>query len=483
MNKQISVDKKIIGAIGAFLFVSPDLNLIESILIYCGAEYHDRVRLIAVAVFLVLDVVLGVLFLKSKPNKKTIASFVIFNIIYLMPLLIDKDIMAIMQYLVLIVPVTIIALMLSTDDDIKHIYLKYLVYASRILMLVAILYVVLQYTSTYRDEKGVVIIYNMTYGDMAYLFLTGFVVSAIDCIERKHIISYIGLIIFSLTIFFSGSRSAILCVIFTIILWVTLIIIKAPKGGKIKSLVAIIAIVATATAGMFFIPEGSRLNFIHFDVTSPDFSIKNLIFETNEENGNDINVIYVPQNSEMNIYDIYEYEIIKRDNSKSVTENILHDDVASGRNEIIQLVNEDDRSIAENYKVKNHRTFLWNAAINEFKRHPITGNGPRYFMKKYDGFYPHNILLEAMTDFGIVGLIVEVALGLYCFVKGIKLYLKDDKNYYFGLILLLFSHVPRYLLYTTIYSNPTIALTVLFFFTVGNLDVGKEDESLSDDII
>lgn len=462
MKKDISVNNKIIGILGAFFFISPNLNILESVLSYCKIESHDTVRLISIGIFCALDLVIAIMFFISKPRKELITSLVVFNAVYILPVVINRNMTEIMQYMMFVLPVTIFAVMLAADDEIKKSFFRYLFYASRILMAIAIIYIAMQYLSDNRDENGVVIIRNMTYGDMGYLFLTGFIVSLIEICEKRSFIAYAGIVLFSLAIFFSGTRSAMLCVIFSVLLFAVFSIFGAYKRRR-AAVIIIAAAAVIIVVSMFAIPAGSRLNFIHFDITSSDFSIKDLIFETKADETFDRDVIYSPTGEQRKISEIYEEEIVKNDCLKSVTEDMLHEDVSSGRCEYVTLITEDDRPFAENYRPFRHRTFLWRTAVQEFRKHPVFGNGPCYYKTKYDGFFPHNILLEVMADFGIVGLVIVIALGVYCFVIAFKNSIKDGNEYYFYLSLLLFSHLPRYLLYTTIYSNTTIAMTILVF--------------------
>lgn len=462
MKQDISVNNKIIGMLGAFFFVSPNLNILESVLSYCGIESHDTVRLISIGVFCALDLMIAILFLISKPGKGLFISLIVFNAVYILPILINRNVTEVFQYVIFVVPVTIFAVMMAADDDIKSSFFRYLFYASRILMAAAVIYIAMQYLSDNRDENGVVIIRNMTYGDMGYLFLTGFVISLVESCERRSFMAYAGIILFSLAIFFSGTRSAMLCVIFAVFLFVIFSIFDASNRRKAAAII-ICASALIIVVSMFAIPEGSRLNFINFDVTSSDFSIRDLIFETKADETFDREVIYSPTGEKRMISEIYEEQIIKNDCLKSATEDMLHEDVASGRYEYVTLITEDDRPFAENYRPFRHRTFLWRTAYQEFKKHPVLGNGPCYYKIKYDGFFPHNVLLEAMADYGIVGLVIVLALGIWCFVVAFKHSVKDHNKYYFYMSLLLFSHLPRYLLYTTLYSNTTIAMTILIF--------------------
>lgn len=451
------------------MFISPNLNLIESVFMYCGIRDHDIVRLIALVIYSVIDVSLIALFFRKKPTKTAFAILIAFNLIYILPLMIHPVKLPILQYLMFIVPITVFSLMLSENDTIKEFFFKYLKYAAIVLFFIAIAYMILQAVSPARDRNGVVLIHNMSYGDMGYLFLNGFLVSVICCKEKKYLTGLIGVVVFSLAVFFSGTRSAVICIIFAIALWIVLDLLnkKTPKSEKRGLLIGISVVILTLVIGMVIIPSGSRLNFFKINLTDPDFSIKSIIFETGQDNSNDIMVIYTPTNEERPISEIYEEEIIKSDRTKSETQDLLHKDVSENINEYIRLINEEDREFVENYKIINHRTFLWHAAMEEFKKHPVLGNGARYFSIKYNSFFPHNIILEAMTDFGIIGAGLISVIGLYCFIRAIKIYLKTNDENCFGLIILLFSHIPRYLLYTSLYSNYTIAMTIIIFMTMG----------------
>ena len=70
MREEVPTYKKIMAGIGVFLFISPNLNILESIFTYCGIESHDIVRIISIIIFAVIDVILAFMFLKAKPSLK-----------------------------------------------------------------------------------------------------------------------------------------------------------------------------------------------------------------------------------------------------------------------------------------------------------------------------------------------------------------------------------------------------------------------------
>lgn len=55
------------------------------------------------------------------------------------------------------------------------------------------------------------------------------------------------------------------------------------------------------------------------------------------------------------------------------------------------------------------RIVAWNNASTQFLDHPLVGTGAGVFEKKY-GMYPHNLMLEVGASFGMVGLMLLIAL-------------------------------------------------------------------------
>ena len=294
--------KKIIAAIGAFLFISPNLNIIESILTYCGIHEHSTVRLAAVIIFALIDLILVLAFFKSKPDKKMYLILFIFNIIYILPQVVNKDVTAVMQYCLFVVPTTVAAIMLSKDDEVKEQFFRYLRIITRILMVIAITYILLQYFGTKRDGYGMIVIENMTYGDMGYLFVPGFVVSIIDLVERKDKLSVLGIVLFSLAILFAGARSAVLCIACAVVIyWIILIFTKAEKGRVIRILMVTVLTSVTLFMGMVILPQGSRLDVLNVNINSEDFS-ENIIYEvTRKPKNRNIKVIYTPTGEERSL--------------------------------------------------------------------------------------------------------------------------------------------------------------------------------------
>ena len=120
---------------------------------------------------------------------------------------------------------------------------------------------------------------------------------------------------------------------------------------------------------------------------------------------------------------------------------------------------------------------LLTSVVCAFKKNILIGNGPLSFQNKYVGTYPHNIILEVMCDFGLVGVTVII----YILVIAIKQFLKsisDFKNNKWKIYVFVSAYLPQFLLYTTFYLNGILLfcfMTIILPFT-STLCLKKERE-------
>lgn len=104
------------------------------------------------------------------------------------------------------------------------------------------------------------------------------------------------------------------------------------------------------------------------------------------------------------------------------------------------------------------RMFLYKMAINEGNKAPLTGLGPMGYILKY-GWYPHNVILELIADFGYL------AAALFVLIILVLLFLlyKKGKHDKFAAYMLLFfiAWMPKEMLSGTIYNS------VVLLFAIG----------------
>ncbi|MGV3073735.1 O-antigen ligase family protein [Clostridium baratii] len=96
----------------------------------------------------------------------------------------------------------------------------------------------------------------------------------------------------------------------------------------------------------------------------------------------------------------------------------------------------------------NSRVGLWDSAFNMFKKNPILGNGVGSFKELYD-IYTHNIFLDVLVFYGIIGLIILIILLINSLLKIKK------SSYYFKITFIIFFVLwcPTLLVSSSFYSN------------------------------
>ena len=62
------------------------------------------------------------------------------------------------------------------------------------------------------------------------------------------------------------------------------------------------------------------------------------------------------------------------------------------------------------------RLYLYANAVNEFKKSPLFGQGAYHFQAKY-GSYTHCVFLEILSDFGAIGLLINLLCLLFYFIS------------------------------------------------------------------
>lgn len=78
------------------------------------------------------------------------------------------------------------------------------------------------------------------------------------------------------------------------------------------------------------------------------------------------------------------------------------------------------------------RSYLWQLAIKEMLQNPLTGMGVMNYQQKY-GSYTHNIFLECLADFGILGLLIFGVVCVLTLVLLVKRAISDWK--YCGILI------------------------------------------------
>ncbi|MGB4610415.1 MAG: O-antigen ligase family protein [Saccharofermentanales bacterium] len=188
-----------------------------------------------------------------------------------------------------------------------------------------------------------------------------------------------------------------------------------------------------------------------------------------------LNVIDVEDNQVKTVNTVFMKHIAENDFQKKYTEKILREDVLKNR-EKYMIVRDRDRGRIARFRFKNDRYNLWNMAINEFKKSPIIGHGALSYQEKYDEFFPHNIFLEILADFGIVGFAIAMFLAIYLLIKSLKLIIKSKDSSMLILLLFGLSYIPAFLFYNSLYGDNALVylITLLTTYVILNADEKKK---------
>ena len=176
------------------------------------------------------------------------------------------------------------------------------------------------------------------------------------------------------------------------------------------------------------------------------------------------NVIDVEDGEIKSVHEVFMKHITENNFCKRYTEKILREDVLEKKENYL-IVRDRDRGRLARFRIKNNRDNLWSMAINEFKKSPIIGHGALFYQKKYDNYFPHNIILEIMTDFGIVGLIIILSFITLFLIRAIVL-IKEQNNLSMAFLLLFgLSYIPAFLFYNSLYGDNAFAYLITLLVT------------------
>ena len=261
----------------------------------------------------------------------------------------------------------------------------------------------------------------------------------------------IEMVICSLISVMSGGRGAFFAWVAVSLLAGITLLIKKEKGvvaGILLGTIAILVFCAAAPA------DNASIN-------------RQFSFIAELKNG-DVKRSFVSEEGQDLITEIYN----KADESQEITEII--NTAGDARQD-----EETDKNFEEvKYSVTNGsmaRFYLWQLAVKEMLQSPMLGMGPAGFQIKYRT-YPHNILLECLSDFGLIAGILFMAACVALVALIIKYSISCRK--YFHLIIILSGYAVYAMLSGTLYSCEALFFTfAIIIWQLTNRFVGKQGHS------
>lgn len=466
----------------------------------------DR-RLLSVSTFLIFDIFLILFFCKfiteQKDRKSQIIILVFLISMFIIPDMILDTKVKIIQFIIIKIPFVILGMILALSDDFRKDYFKYNDKLAPFIALFAVSFIILLLTvndpngEIFKLSNGSLKIKDFTYGNVAFVFLPFFELTFTSLASGKYkgkkeivMILYILLLIY--TICCTGLRNAILSIIIIMFLSVLFVVFGFFQKCSVKRVALILAVLVLTVVVINnterLVPSTSRLQTIENEGVTYDLKSKKIedepidgeiskeLLENKFNDSSDLRVIDVKNRKITSIEKLYTNYIFSSNKPERIINEMLHDDVRNGTGKYI-IVSDINKKFASKYTVHRSRNYLWRAAINEWEKSKLIGNGIKHFQKKYYGTMPHNVLLELLSDYGIVGTILFFLLCLYLFVKSIT-YIKSGDIEQKKLLIIAISAIPQFLLYTSLYDNEQLIFIITFLMFCTYLSIKNKRKEL-----
>ena len=348
------------------------------------------------------------------------------------------------------------AIILVTENKFEK-FIQYFDYYGMILIPFCVFYIIRYFVGEWTEQNPLNCFAGMTYMTLAFVFLPIIVVMLcqyylFDIKKCKKIFHICTSILFWIVIVFSGTRSAIVCVFFfLIILFIFNLLLKINRSKSI-------AIISMLIVGIFVVCTYAVLpKSTGHEVRSSNFNYDAEIY--NNEAKKNIEIYDEDSNvKKIHVQDFYFDYLVKNNQNKDKSIKELHTNKKDGH-AILNFKSDYDKKQFESYEMYFGRNILFKLSLEESKKALILGNGSNYYQNKYDN-YPHNSFLEMLCDFGIIGTLILVGTIIFILIKLIPIAIKNKQVCVVLLICLMW--VPISCLSGTLYLNYNLVFSISF---------------------
>lgn len=481
--------------IAVSLFFLGSLKVPKMVLSYLGIS--ENTTLLAVGIFVLLDAVLlaaTVLAMAKNRHWKYLAILMALNLLYLLPYVLHGRWYQLIQYLVLMVPFSLCAYLVVGAKDGAQQFFHCLQNISKVIFAFFALYILVLFVAK-PGEYGIVEIREMSYGDIAYAALP-FLFADLELFltpkAGQKRFAGARILIYTATVIYSGTRSAMICMVAAFALQLIRHFPYIKSAKKTHTAICALALVACVLFCNNVTPTGSRLNVVKdnllYDMGEKDFSDifadppdKPKETTPSGEEADDFAeftppVGEVPQKWPANVTLIFnietrrfepidtafQYYILKNECTISETEELLREDLKEGTGKYL-YAEETYRPTAASYSLPhNFRVYLWSTAWGEFTSAKLLGKGCLHYQIKYEETFPHNVVLELLADFGVVGFVLFFAVTIFCFVYLLLNAHKTRKKTKSAMLAFIFMYIPMFLLFHSLYFNGVLFFAVCY---------------------
>ncbi len=478
--------------IAVSLFFLGSLKLPKMVLTYLGVG--GNITLIAVYFFVLLDAILLAAVAQmiwQKKHWKYLLMLVAVNLLYILPYLLQDNWYRQIQYLVLMVPFSLCTYLVLAWEDGKAQFFRCLQNISRIVFVLFILYIVILFIAE-PGKRNYVEIKEFTYGDVAYAALVFFFADTEAFLTKgakQKRFAGIRILVYVAALIYSGTRSAMICGAFALVLQIFRHLPYILSVRKTHTAFCALALIACIAVCNLVIPAGSRLNVVKDDLlyelgdkevsdifdtpdtptspsednTVPEESIPEENTDAPTDWPSNKKLVYNVETQQFEpIDEAYFYYILNSDKPMEETIWKLRRDMKNGTGKYL-YVHSSYRAAAVKYPIPyKSRVFLWSFSWGEFLSSKLIGKGCLHYQNKYMDSFPHNVVLEILADFGIVGFLIFFGITVPCFIFLLKHAWKTKDQYDGAMLAFILMYIPMHLLYHSLYFNGVLLFTVFY---------------------
>lgn len=288
--------------------------------------------------------------------------------------------------------------------------------------------------------------FGMSYMSIAYTCLISIIPFLFRIVLFKEYGKYkwrlIVAIILWVTIVYSGTRGPIICAFFFLLVFMLYSLYAKKKKEFLNVFLMSIMFMGILLFSVYIwspAESGAAGRLQNFDYDRE-------IYKENEEgvsvdidlpNSEENDVLQKTNNYVLNIdgtysiidkivfQDIYRTYILERNQKYEESVADLHNNLTDDGLKIF-ISDEENEEEFKNYNLYMGRNLLMDFALKEFNKSRLFGNGPMYYLNKYDR-YSHNLFTDILCDFGITGIILFFVLVMGLFIINLKS-IRNDRN-------------------------------------------------------
>lgn len=308
-------------------------------------------------------------------------------------------------------------------------------YYGIILDIFAIFYIARFFVST---EENLNDFSGMSYMTIAYAYMTilmVFILKVLFIDKQFSKWKWASILLYWVTIVYTGTRGPIACTaLFFLVVGLYCMVKKYWKKLFLSIGLGILFSTFLFFSIYYYSPEGTgsagRLQNIDYDREIYNTNAAEKVAENYIINISETKKI---NSEDFSVQEIYTLYITENDNNIEDSIRELQENKDKNGNIIAETEDEGALRGIRGHSLYRGRDLLKTFAISEFKKSPLIGNGPMFFINKYNE-YSHNIITEILCDYGIVGCILFAGIMLTLVALNMKKILANNKIAFFAII-------------------------------------------------